>query len=50
MANWKKKFLASGLAGGLVLAGLTGCGDGEDQDNGVDDGEEMEENINEEEE
>jgi hypothetical protein len=50
MANWKKKFLATGFAGGLVLAGLTGCGDGEDQDNGVDDGEEMEENINEEEE
>ena len=24
-----------------MLAGLTGCGDGEDQDNGVDDGEEM---------
>jgi hypothetical protein len=52
MAEWKKKLLASGFAGGLVLAGLTGCGDGVDQDNGVDDGEEMddvdEENKNEE--
>lgn len=49
MTNWKKKFLASGLAGGLVLAGLTGCSDGEDKDNGVDDAE-TEENVNEEEE
>ncbi|SDO25761.1 hypothetical protein SAMN05518871_11359 [Psychrobacillus sp. OK028] len=54
MADWKKKLLASGLAGGLVLAGVAGCGDGVDQDNGVDDGEEMDdvddENKNEEEE
>jgi hypothetical protein len=34
----------------LVLAGVAGCGDGKDQDNGVDDGEEMDdENKNEEE-
>lgn len=39
MADWKKKLLASGLAGGLVLGGLAGCGDGVDQDNGVTDGE-----------
>lgn len=39
MADWKKKLLASGMAGGLILGGLTGCGDGVDQDNGVSDGE-----------
>lgn len=39
MADWKQKLLASGLAGGLVLGGLAGCGDGVDQDNGVTDGE-----------
>ena len=50
LANWKKKFLATGFAGGIVLAGLTGCAEGENQDTGVDDGEETEENINEEEE
>ena len=34
----------------LVLAGLAGCGDGKDQDNGVEEGEEMDdEHINEEE-
>lgn len=41
MADWKKTLLASGLVGGIVLGGLAGCGDGVDQDNGVDDGEEM---------
>ncbi|MCZ8537574.1 hypothetical protein M9R32_10310 [Paenisporosarcina quisquiliarum] len=54
MADWKKTLLASGLVGGIVLGGLAGCGDGVDQDNGVDDGEEMddvdEENKNPEEE
>ena len=42
--------MAPGFAGALMLAGLTGCAEGEDQDTGVDDGEETEENINEEEE
>lgn len=41
MADWKKKLLASGLVGALVLGGVAGCGDGVDQDNGVSDGEEM---------
>lgn len=39
MAEWKKKFMASGMAFGLILGGLTACGDGVDQDNGVNDGE-----------
>ncbi|MCA1042012.1 hypothetical protein LCM00_21160 [Bacillus infantis] len=43
MAEWKKKLLASGLAGGLILSGLTACGDGVDQDNGPSDGEQQDE-------
>ncbi|PAE43506.1 hypothetical protein CHI06_06215 [Bacillus sp. 7884-1] len=34
----KKSLLVSGLAVSLTFAGLTGCGDGVDQDNGVSDG------------
>ncbi|MCP3764701.1 hypothetical protein NLX67_20395 [Domibacillus sp. A3M-37] len=37
--QWKKKLMVSGMAAVLTLGGLAGCGDGEDQDNGVDDGE-----------
>ncbi|WP_205439618.1 hypothetical protein [Peribacillus alkalitolerans] len=39
MKSWKKKLMASGFAVGLTVAGLAACGDGVDQDNGVDDGE-----------
>lgn len=35
---WRKKLLVGGMAATLTLGGLTGCGDGEDQDNGIDDG------------
>ncbi|WP_313800118.1 hypothetical protein [Cytobacillus sp.] len=35
----RKIFLTGGLAALLVLGGLTGCGDGIDQDNGISDGE-----------
>lgn len=31
--------MASGMAFGLILGGLTACGDSVDQDNGVNDGE-----------
>jgi hypothetical protein len=34
----KKTFITSGLAALLTFGGLTGCGDGVDQDNGVSDG------------
>ncbi|MCM3693093.1 hypothetical protein [Neobacillus niacini] len=34
----KKSLLVGGMAVSLTLAGLTGCGDGVDQDNGVSDG------------
>jgi hypothetical protein len=34
----KKSLLVGGLAVSLTLAGLTGCGDGVDQDNGASDG------------
>ncbi|MDM5329731.1 hypothetical protein [Neobacillus sp. CF12] len=34
----KKSLLVGGLAVSLTFAGLTGCGDGVDQDNGVSDG------------
>lgn len=37
--NWTKKLLSMGLVAGLTLGGLTACGDGVDQDNGVSDGE-----------
>ena len=30
--------LAGGMAAAFTLGGLAGCGDGEDQDNGIDDG------------
>lgn len=43
MADWKKTLLASGLVGGIVLGGLAGCGDGVDQDNGVNDGDQKDE-------
>ncbi|MFB3163575.1 hypothetical protein ABLO26_19670 [Neobacillus sp. 179-J 1A1 HS] len=33
----RKSLLVGGLAVSLTLAGLTGCGDGVDQDNGVSD-------------
>ncbi len=53
MADYKKALLASGIVGGLLFGGLAGCGDGVDQDNGVNDGEEKDdvddENKNEEE-
>ena len=47
MAEWKKKLLASGFAGGLVLAGLTGCGDGINQDNRIDNRKQMDDVDNE---
>jgi hypothetical protein len=34
----KKSLVVGGLAVSLTFAGLTGCGDGVDQDNGVSDG------------
>jgi hypothetical protein len=34
----KKSLLVGGLAVSLTFAGLTGCGDGVDQDNGASDG------------
>jgi hypothetical protein len=39
----KKSLLVGGLAVSLTLAGLTGCGDGVDQDNGVSDGQKKDE-------
>lgn len=39
----KKSLLAGGLAVSLTFAGLTGCGDGVDQDNGVSDGQQNDE-------
>jgi hypothetical protein len=39
----KKSLLVGGLAVSLTLAGLTGCGDGADQDNGVSDGQQKDE-------
>jgi hypothetical protein len=38
---WKKKWAAGTLAAMMTLGGLTACGDGVDQDNGVDDGKKM---------
>ncbi|MED3575017.1 hypothetical protein ACTHO0_14245 [Cytobacillus praedii] len=35
----RKIFLTGGLAALLILGGLAGCGDGVDQDNGINDGE-----------
>jgi hypothetical protein len=43
MTDFKKKLMASGLAFSMILGGLTACGDGVDQDNGVSDGEEKDE-------
>jgi hypothetical protein len=39
----KKSLLVGGLAVSLTIAGLTGCGDGVDQDNGVSDGQQKDE-------
>jgi hypothetical protein len=39
----KKSLLVGGLAVSLTFAGLTGCGDGVDQDNGVSDGQQKDE-------
>jgi hypothetical protein len=39
----KKSLLVGGLAVSLTFAGLTGCGDGVDQDNGVSDGQKKDE-------
>ncbi|MDF2787538.1 MAG: hypothetical protein K0S80_636 [Neobacillus sp.] len=39
----RKSLLVGGLAVSLTLAGLTGCGDGVDQDNGVSDGQQKDE-------
>ncbi|MDX1806332.1 hypothetical protein ACFPYN_15070 [Paenisporosarcina macmurdoensis] len=51
--DYKKGLVASGIVGALLFGGLAGCGDGVDQDNGVEDGEDAdevdEENKNEEE-
>jgi hypothetical protein len=43
MADFKKTLLASGIVGGLIFGGLVGCGDGVDQDNGVNDGDQKDE-------
>ena len=40
---WNKKLLAGGMAAALTLGGLTACGDGVDQDNGISDGEQKDE-------
>ncbi|WP_139368039.1 hypothetical protein [Priestia abyssalis] len=40
---WNKKLLVGGMAAALTLGGLTACGDGVDQDNGVSDGEQQDE-------
>lgn len=40
---WKKRWAAGTLAAMLALGGLTACGDGVDQDNGVNDGEQNDE-------
>ncbi|MDQ0242986.1 dsDNA-specific endonuclease/ATPase MutS2 [Bacillus fengqiuensis] len=40
---WNKKLLVGGMAATLTLGGLTACGDGVDQDNGVSDGEQQDE-------
>lgn len=37
--KWKNKLIVGGIAATLSLGGLAGCGDGKDQDNGIDDGE-----------
>lgn len=37
----KKSLLVGGLAVSLTFAGLTGCGDGVDQDNGTSDGQQQ---------
>lgn len=42
-SNWKKKLLMGGMAFALTLGSLAGCGDGVDQDNGVDDGQQNDE-------
>lgn len=42
-SNWKKKLLMGGMAFAFTLGGLAGCGDGVDQDNGVDDGQQNDE-------
>lgn len=51
--DYKKGLVASGLVGTLLFGGLAGCGDGVDQDNGIEDGEDADdiddENKNEEE-
>lgn len=39
----RKSLLVGGLAVSLTLTGLTGCGDGVDQDNGVSDGQQKDE-------
>lgn len=39
----KKKLAAMGMIATLTLGGLTACGDGVDQDNGVSDGEKQDE-------
>jgi hypothetical protein len=36
--DWKKRLLFGGLAVSLTFGGLAGCGDGVDQDNGINDG------------
>jgi hypothetical protein len=36
--DWKKRLLFGGLAFSLTFGGLAGCGDGVDQDNGINDG------------
>jgi hypothetical protein len=41
--DMRKSLLVGGLAVSLTLAGLTGCGDGVDQDNGVSDGQQKDE-------
>ncbi|OAH52541.1 hypothetical protein AWH48_14145 [Domibacillus aminovorans] len=38
-SDWKNKLLAGGMVATLTLDGLAGCAGGEDQDNGIDDGE-----------
>lgn len=40
---WNKKLLVGGMAAALTLGGLTACGDGVDQDNGISDGEQKDE-------
>ncbi|OLN22266.1 hypothetical protein BTO30_10990 [Domibacillus antri] len=35
-SSWKKKLLVGGMAAALTIGGAAGCGNGNDQDDGID--------------